>query len=450
MRRSSLRLRLFAGAAIAIFLALAICWAGLSLLFHRHVERRESATLVRIGEAIAAGVAFDAREGLRVSPLPADPRFAALASGLYWQASAPGASAQSASLWDQSLAVGNPPAGRWAQATVAGPFGRQLFAVSRTVRPDRSARPVRIVVAEDDSDIRSAYREFNRELAVSLALLWAVLSVAAFVQVSLGLRPLRRVRAELERLRRSPAARLPSDHPHEILPLTLAINDLAEAREGDLARARRRAADLAHSLKTPLAALAAQSRRAREAGAGEAADGLDRAIATMGAALESELARSRAAAARGARDSEQADIAEVVERLIAVLERTERGEAIVFDSDVPPGTRAPVATHDLAEIVGAAVENAVVHARRRVHISAARDKAGTWVCIEDDGPGMEPEQRTAAIERGRRLDETGHGHGHGLGLAIIRDFLEATDGELSLGRAALGGLRVTLHWPVGV
>src|SRR3546814_2929519 len=43
-----------------------------------------------------------------------------------------------------------------------------------------------------------------------------------------------------------------------------------------LVRARKRAADLAHSLKTPLAVLAVQSRRARAAGAEEAADGLDK------------------------------------------------------------------------------------------------------------------------------------------------------------------------------
>src|SRR3546814_5704623 len=45
-----------------------------------------------------------------------------------------------------------------------------------------------------------------------------------------------------------------------VQPLIDAINALADVREADLDRARRRAADLAHGLKTPLAALAAQSR----------------------------------------------------------------------------------------------------------------------------------------------------------------------------------------------
>src|SRR5690606_23405081 len=159
--------------------------------------------------------------------------------------------------------------------------------------------------------------------ALSLGLLWLFLLIAAYVQVTLGLRPLTTVRRQIATLRGNPAARLPGGHPREIAPLAEAINALAEAREADLGRARKRAGDLAHSLKTPLAALAAQNRRAREAGAVEAADGQDRALAAMRAALETELARSRAAAARDAGHSLAADIETQIENIIAVIERTE-------------------------------------------------------------------------------------------------------------------------------
>jgi signal transduction histidine kinase len=77
----------------------------------------------------------------------------------------------------------------------------------------------------------------------------------------------------------------------EVQPLTNAINELASAREKDLPMARRRAADLPHALKTPLAALSAGSRRVRDEGAAELADGLDRAIAAAGMAVNAELAR---------------------------------------------------------------------------------------------------------------------------------------------------------------
>jgi signal transduction histidine kinase len=444
VKRPSLRLRLLGGAAGAIFIALALSWAGLSWLFHQHVEAREAAALVRVGETIAAGLALDGKDTPSVAPAPSDARFLRPASGVYWQASAAGGTAQSPSLWDQNLPAVHAGAQGWSRSKAAGPFGRELLMVARRIRPDTGRRAVTIVVATDDADMRETYREFDRELAIGLGLLWLVLSGAAYAQVSLGLAPLEQVRAELERLRRNPAARLPPDHPREIAPLVEAINALAHAREDDLGRARRRAGDLAHSLKTPLAVLAAQSRRARESGAADAADGLDRAIAAMGAALETELARARAAAARNALAHADASPLQVAEQLIAVVERTEKGETIVFAVEIDPDLRAPLAAADLAEALGALVENAARHARRQVRVTAGRQGAEVTVTVEDDGPGLDADLADAATARGARLDETGPGHG--LGLAIVRELMEATDGSLSLGRSDLGGLAARLTW----
>lgn len=442
MKRSSLRLRLLVGAAVAIFLAMALAWGGISWLFHQHVERREAAELTKLAEQVAAGLTLDAGGRPVVDPPPADPRFHALASGNYWQASVAGASAQSQSLWDQSLPAAPVSAGAWSSATVSGPFGKQLTMVSRLIQPD--TRPVRVVVrvASDDAEMRTALREFDRELALSLALLWLVLSIATYVQVSLGLRPLDRLRRDLDRLRRSPSARLSDEHPGEILPLTEAINAMASARESDLARARRRAADLAHSLKTPLAVVSAQSRRAREAGAANAADGIDRAVESVGAALEAELARSRAAAARGAGGDSSA--LAVVEGLVAVIERTDRGEAVAFAVDVDPALRIPVDATDLAEMLGALIENAARHARRLVEVRGRREEQDLVLHVADDGAGMDQSAIERAMQRGVRIDEAGGGHG--LGLAIVRDLAEATEARFHLGRAPLGGLAAELRW----
>lgn len=442
MMRSSLRLRLLVGAAVAIFAALALAWLGISLLFHQHVERREAAALERLAEQVIAGLRLDASGKPLVDAQINDARLQAMAGGLYWQAVAPGGSAQSPSLWDQSLPGAPASATGWSTANVAGPFEKRLTMVGREIRLNQGGPAVIVRAAQDDSEMRGALREFDRELALSLGLLWLVLSLAAYVQVSLGLRPLDRLRQELDRLRRSPAARLTDSHPREIAPLTGAINALAEAREGDLGRARRRAADLAHSLKTPLAVLCAQSRRAREAGALTAADGLDRAIEAMGAALETELARARAAAARGSA-GESAPLG-IAEGLVAVIERTESGERIVFTVAIDPALRIPVESPDLAEMLGALIENATHHARRQVRITGARDGAALMLSVEDDGPGMEPAAAAAAMQRGTRLDEAGSGHG--LGLAIVRDLAEATEADFALGRSDLGGLAAHLRW----
>ncbi|MGV1684376.1 ATP-binding protein [Sphingopyxis sp. NJF-3] len=442
MTRTSLRLRLLLGAAVAIFAALALAWAGISLLIHDYIERREVAQLTALAEQVVAGLAIDSAGRPTVEPAPADPAFQSLASGVYWQVAGPGGTAQSPSLWDQSLPDRPAQTGGWSNATVAGPFGKQLTLVSRRVQPDVRAVDAIVRVGANDEEMREALREFDTRLALSLGLLWFVLSLAAYAQVSLGLRPLDRLRHELDRLRRSPAARLSGRHPQEILPLTEAINAMAAAREADLGRARRRAADLAHSLKTPLAVVAAQSRRARDAGADAAADGIDRAVEAAGAALEAELARSRAAAARGA--SGESNPQQVAEGLVAVIERTEHGERIIFTVDIDPALRLPVEESDLAEMLGALAENAGRHARRQVRIAGGRRGEDIVLTVEDDGPGMTEAAIARATQRGVRIDETGSGHG--FGLAIVRDLAEATETRFHLGRSPLGGLAAELCW----
>jgi signal transduction histidine kinase len=245
-------------------------------------------------------------------------------------------------------------------------------------------------------------------------------------------------------LKRNPRERIAAAHVAEIEPLTQAINELAEARERDLGRARRRAADLAHGLKTPLAALSAQSRRAREAGAIEAADGLDHAIAAATSAIEGELARSRAAAIRAAPSGDSTVALPLLESLVGVVEKTEFGAKLVFEVNLPESLRLPVAGEDLLEIAGALVENAARYARRRVRITGEATGAGCLI-VEDDGPGIDSEKVAAALTRGGRLDEAGPGHG--LGLAIANDLVDATRGQITLLRSDLGGLKVTVAWP---
>jgi signal transduction histidine kinase len=441
----SLRGRLIAGGMLAILAALAVSWLAMTWLFERHIERREIADLTRTGQALAAAVRLQPNGAPVADVVLNDPRLLHAMGGLYWQVSTPAGTKTSLSLWDQTLKPpATAPSDAWASRIVAGPFDDRILLVERSVRPDRNGPAVLIQVASDEKVLRAARREFGRDLALFLAGLWVVLSAAAAVQVALGLAPLARVRQDLSRLRKSPSARMSDDHPREIAPLAEAINALAEAREGDLARARRRAGDLAHSLKTPLSALSAQSRRAREAGAIEAADGLDDAIAAVAAALEAELARARAAAAREAAFASETAPLAVAERLVAVLERTAEGERLMFDVEIPVDLRVPVSEDAVTEMLGALIENAARFARRQVRVSGRPLADGPVLFVEDDGTGMDDGRTEAALARGARLDEAGPGHG--LGLAIVRDLAESSGAVLRMDRSDLGGLRAAIAW----
>lgn len=440
----SLKLRLTSVAAVAIALALAASWAALTWIFDRHMERREASELTRVGLALVGSLAVNEDGALEVLEPPTDERFFDPTGGYYWQVGTGATALRSRSLWDQALPAPLARPDDWTTRTVPGPHGGRILMVERLVQPPGATKPLPVQVALEDAPLQEATDEFSREIGLSLLVLGLVLAAAAYAQVRLGLQPLGRVQDDLARMRRSPTARLSETHPSEIQPLASAINSLADAREADLKRARQRAADLAHSLKTPLAAMAAQSRKARAAGARDAADGLDRAVAAMGAALETELARARAAAARLDGEAVESAPAAIAEQIILVVERTERGETVAFENLLPEGLRVPVRAPDLMEILGALVENAARFARSRVRVAPSAREDWVGVVIEDDGDGIDDDRAAAALLRGARLDEVGGGHG--LGLAIVRELVAATDGDLSLGKAELGGLRVELAW----
>ncbi len=439
----SLRLRLIAFAAIAIALALWAAWHAMGLLFEHYTEQRMADALIREGQAIVVATRIDATGKAVVDPNQLDARFRRQASGLYWDVKAPAGTAASPSLGDKPLAASKPATTDWRNSEVPGPYEEDLILVERQVQIGGMTTTVR--VGEDDEPLDRARASFSHEMAMFLLALGAALALAAWLQVELGLMPLRRVRRELAAMERNPAQRLSDNHPQEIVGLARAINALADARGDDLARARRRAADLAHALKTPLAALAAQSRVARNAGATAAADAIDQTLGAAAVVLESELARARAAASRAGEGVAATNPAALIDGLFAVLERTERGMTLVFDADVPADWEIGIDPGSFAEIFGNLLDNAARHARRVVRVGAERDAAQIRFTVDDDGPGIPARERETVLRRGVRLDETGSGHG--LGLAIVADLVEATGGAITLGEAPAGGLHVELAWP---
>ena len=447
MTRYSLRWRLLLGAAVAVFAALALAWLAMTLLFQRHLELRVEQELRRDGLQLVADLGVDPTGMITLMQLPTDPRFGIPSSGLYWQITAGQETQRSRSLWDQALPP-SPQAGttEWSTRQIDGPFGQRLFLLERIVQPVGSMERVLVQLALDENELTLARNEFSQTLGLFLFLLWAALAIAAWLQVQLGLKPLKRLRRELSALRHNASERLSAGYPLEVEPLTKAINDLATAREADVKRARQRAADLAHGMKTPLAALAAQSRLIREGHSDPtaAADGLDRAISAATAAVEAELARARAAASRHARQDAQAAPLAVTQRLILVLERTEKGMRLDYALDIPETLRLRVAAEDLSEILGPLLENAVRFARRQVRVSGGTMDGSHVLTVEDDGPGLSAAEIAQVTVRGVRLDQAGGGHG--LGLAIARELVEATGGAIALDTSSLGGLKIELRW----
>jgi len=434
----SLNLRLLLFASVAIAIALIVAWTVLGLLFERHSERQLQTELERHGIALIAATELDPANRPVISRQPSDPRFQRPASGLYWRIVAPGGELRSRSLWDGVLASSATAGSEaWTAFNAKGPFEDRVLIVARGVHLGARGPQLLVEVAADRKPVIQARAAFGRETAIFLAALWAALALAAWVQVRMGLRPLERVRRELDAMSRAVDARLAiADHPVEIRPLTAAINTVAERRAQDIVRARQRARDLAHALKTPITALRLQIESLPPDKAREMMHGLS----LISGVVESELARTGASS-----EGETVEVQAIVERLFAVIARTPDGARIALHNRVPAGFAVPMGTEAALEAFGAVVENAARHAVGTVEVESGSGPDSIWIEVGDDGPGIPDELREVVLERGKRLDETERSHG--LGLSIAREIVTASGGGLSLATGRMGGLLVRLEWP---
>ena len=446
MTWGSLRLRLAAGGIAAILVALTIAGAGLTLLFERHVARTIADDLDVHLKQLLAGIDIDPQGNLLVSRPPADPRFADPLSGLYWQVGDDrGQLLRSRSLWDTTLALPSDAlsAGETHHHEVVGPARARLLVAERSVVLTVGDRPmpVRVAAAADLARVSAVTADFARDLAVALCLLGLVLAIATSVQVGLGLRPLDALRRGVAEIRSGRRQHLPAAVPAEVRPLVEELNALLDAQESEIERSRSRAADLAHGLKTPLAALAADAGRLRERGETTIAQDIEAVGDAMSRHVDRELARARVRGAARHLAGISTELAPLVRSLVATLSRTPAGQRVTFDSQIGDHVQVPLDRTDLAEVLGNLLENAARHAATQVRITAD-PAAGPSIVIEDDGAGIAPEQRLRVLERGARLDE--RGDGAGLGLAIVQDVLGAYGWRLALAGSEGGGLKATI------
>ncbi len=376
---------------------------------------------------------------------PVDPRFAEPLSGLYWQVGDDrGQLLRSRSLWDSAikLPLDRLEPGETHQHEAEGPRGQRVLVAERAITLSASGKPaiVRLAVAEYLERLSAATSAFAKDLALALILLGSVLALATWIQVGVGLRPLATLRRGVADIRAGRTRHLWSPVPTEVHPLVEEVNALVDAQEREIEHSRSRAADLAHGLKTPLAALAADASRLRERGEGDIAEDVEAIGEAMGRHVDRELARARVRRHGRGAVAASTFVKPLVRSIVATLSRTPDGARLRFEDLVGDDLHVPLDRTDLAEIIGNLVENAARHAAGCVRITTNESRPS--LVVEDDGKGIEPSQVSRVLERGVRLDE--RGGGAGLGLAFVQDVLDAYGWRLELSRSELGGLKATI------
>lgn len=484
----SLRWRLLAATLVAMLVAMALAGLLMAGLFKDHVHRQFAAMLTAQLDELTARLEFDAAGApLLDADTLSDPRWRRPYSGLYWQIDAsadrqlnarsaaasvaagaattsdastggrtpPGQAGvlRSRSLWDTTLAAPPDilPDGGTHQHEIAGPAEPRLLLLERTVRRGEAATRWRLLVAADLRDTDAAVRRFNGVLTLSLSGLLMLLGVAAAAQVAVGLAPLRELQRAVTAVHRGASARLDGRFPAEVQPLIDDFNSVLGRNAEIVARARTQAGNLAHAIKTPLAAMsqAADAARRSPETALELASLVQEQVVLAQRQVNWHLARSRAAAAHGLPGAHTA-VAPVVAGLVRVMERVHAQRSLTLDcAAIPPGLAFAGEAQDLQEILGNLLDNACKWARHRVTLLAQlvpeSEHALLRIVIEDDGPGIDPTRRDAVMVRGARLDESVPGSG--LGLAIVHELVNLYDGGLVIADSACGGARVQVDLP---
>jgi signal transduction histidine kinase len=439
----SLWFRLSAAAALFVSLALVFVWLSLAHLFENHVMEQYEHELVSVIDTIAANL-DDSGGGLTLASEPADPRFAIPAGGRYWQVWLKGSPLlRSRSLWDTEIKYSEQEEGYSHLTAIAGPSGAPILALSQKLSIDGSkgALDVILTAAADKADMDTALASFSQSLVSMLALTAILLFSALGLQVFFGLRPLEDLRNAVSRVRTGDASRLDDRGPSEVRPLVSEINTLLVGERAAVERAKARASDLAHGLKTPLTILGQIGETLTGKKHNEAADQIQEQVDLIRSRIDRQLALSRIAAT----GKDRVEAKGIIEKLLAAMRQMPSPQPISWQAGIPACLAAAADPGDFAEAVGNVLDNARLHAKSRINVTAEEKDGSLRLTVEDDGQGIAEADFDRVLARGQRLDESSEGSG--LGLAITADILRAYGGTLSLDRAAIGGLLVKMEWP---
>ena len=466
-RPRSLKARQLTAASISLVAFLMLAGYALDRAFAETAEANLRQRLKSYAMAYADNIDFGRDGSLYTPELGPDPRFHRPGSGLYAEVVMPNAHWASLSaegpLLPEVAGQLEPGQERFdgplAMTQVDGSEGevyRYGIGLVWGERGPDDEFPYSIFVMEDSQILASQVRVFRAALWVYLGGAGLILLLLQVVILNWSLRPLQRVIAELIRVQRGQLQRMSERHPRELEPLTESINALIESERENLDRQRNTLADLAHSLKTPLAVLRTQL----DAGGGEGGvrevalrEELDTQLKRMNDLVSYQLAR----AASGGHKlfSAPVPIESTAEEIVRGLEKVYAAKNVLCEFDVAPGVQFYGEAGDLQELLGNLLENGFKWARHRVLLTARpgpgapNRRAGLQLAVDDDGPGIAPEDVAKVLQRGVRGDE--RVQGHGIGLAIVQDLVRDYRGELQVSRSPeLGGARFEVTLPPGL
>ncbi len=292
----------------------------------------------------------------------------------------------------------------------------------------------RLAVIESPATFLKQRRAFRQSLWLSLSLAALLLLALLLAILHWGLLPLGRLASEVSAVEAGKLESVSEHYPSEIQPLAGGLNALLRNERVRQQRYRNALADLAHSLKTPLAAIRGQLGKPL----------LDtEPLERMQQLIDYQL--RKAVAGSGRSFAAPVAVAPLIDRLLSALSKVHAERGLLFDNQVDPTTQVRLEQGDLLEVFGNLLDNAARFASTRIQITASQQAASISLQVHDDGPGFPDSDRETLLQRGIRADS--RSPGQGIGLAVVTEIVQAHDGRIRLGKSPLGGALIEIELP---
>ena len=325
--------------------------------------------------------------------------------------------------------------------------GTPLMALSLAVEwelSDGDLRPYTFNVAESLDSFNAQLARFRRQLfgwfaAVALIMLFSISVLMRGV-----LKPLRKIEEEIGDIEAGRLKQLSDGYPTELTGVARNMNVLVGSERARSERYRNTLDNLAHSLKTPLAAIRAVLGEQQPSVDSER---IEAQIDRMNDIVRYQL-RKPATYASESIAVVAVDIDKDLRRLVDGLQKVYKEKSPDIQLDVTPGIKFRGDSGDFLELAGNLLDNACKWCKSKVQLSVRPldgDSVGSGAMrmqVCDDGPGIPEEVAEQLLQRGMRLDESAPGHG--IGLAVVRDIAANYGGEISIDSSEWGGARITV------
>ena len=257
--------------------------------------------------------------------------------------------------------------------------------------------------------------------------------------MSWGLAPLAQVARDLHAIEEGRQDALQGEYPAEIAGVTRNLKLLLASERAQRERYRTTLADLAHSLKTPLAILRNEASTLGVAAPSTAT--IDEQVERMDQIVGYQLERAVSKAEGPVRTAFDAAI--VAAELVAALKKVYPETRIDLVS--PDAAPAYGDERDYMEVLGNLLDNACKYGAGRACLAIESSGSSIRFVVGNDGAPIPEARRGHILERGARLDTAESGQG--IGLAVVREIVDRYDGKLEIGVSHLGGAEVLVTLP---